>query len=99
MRKVSVLPRGPPCLRVPFERVSDATETLMARPRCRHRVPGPSFDVSDEELDYLTHGFDRSARRFVVEDAFQELRGDFGPLPVALGQPGIIPPKSPTGCL
>ena len=22
-----------------------------------------------------------------------------GPLPVALGQPGIIPPKSPTGCL
>jgi len=22
-----------------------------------------------------------------------------GPLPVALGQPGIIPPKSPTGCI
>jgi hypothetical protein len=22
-----------------------------------------------------------------------------GPLPIALGQPGIIPPKSPTGCL
>ena len=22
-----------------------------------------------------------------------------GPLPVAVGQPGIIPPKSPTGCL
>ena len=22
-----------------------------------------------------------------------------GPLPVALGQPGLIPPKSPTGCL
>src|SRR3989442_972240 len=22
-----------------------------------------------------------------------------GPLPVALGQPGLIPPKSPTGCI
>ena len=22
-----------------------------------------------------------------------------GPLPVAVGQPGIIPPKQPTGCL
>jgi hypothetical protein len=22
-----------------------------------------------------------------------------GPLPIALGQPGIIAPKSPTGCL
>jgi hypothetical protein len=22
-----------------------------------------------------------------------------GPLPIAVGQPGIIPPKSPTGCL
>jgi hypothetical protein len=22
-----------------------------------------------------------------------------GPLPVALGQPGIIPPRAPTGCI
>ena len=22
-----------------------------------------------------------------------------GPLPVALGQPGLIPPKTPTGCI
>ena len=22
-----------------------------------------------------------------------------GPLPIAVGQPGIIPPKSPTGCI
>jgi hypothetical protein len=22
-----------------------------------------------------------------------------GPLPVAVGQPGIIPPKTPTGCI
>jgi cytochrome b6-f complex iron-sulfur subunit len=24
---------------------------------------------------------------------------NLGPLPVALGQPGLIPPKSPTGCI
>jgi hypothetical protein len=47
------------------------------------------FDVSDEELDYLTHGFDGSARRFVVEDPFQELRGDFAPLPAALRARGL----------
>jgi hypothetical protein len=22
-----------------------------------------------------------------------------GPLPVALGQPGVIPPRAPTGCI
>lgn len=27
------------------------------------------------------------------------LRITLGPLPVAVGQPGIVPPKSPTGCL
>src|SRR5205823_11438826 len=47
------------------------------------------FDVSDEELDYLTHGFDGSTRRFVVEDAFEELRGDFEPLPAALRARGF----------
>jgi hypothetical protein len=42
------------------------------------------FDVSDEELDYLTHGLGSGGRRFVVEDGFAELRGDFSPLPAAL---------------
>jgi hypothetical protein len=43
--------------------------------------------------------------RFAVEvDASGALTIDtaritLGPLPVALGQPGIIPPKSPTGCI
>ena len=27
------------------------------------------------------------------------LKITLGPLPVALGQPGVIPPKSPTGCI
>jgi hypothetical protein len=39
------------------------------------------FDVSEEELAYLTAGM---ARKFVVEDAFDYLRGDFAPLPTAL---------------
>ncbi|MGH2370305.1 MAG: hypothetical protein ACRDI2_19190, partial [Chloroflexota bacterium] len=39
------------------------------------------FDTSEAELAYLLSG---TARKFVVEDAFDELRGDFGPLPAAL---------------
>lgn len=47
----------------------------------------------------------RSMDRFAAEvDAEGVLTLDtgkitLGPLPVALGQPGIIPPKSPTGCI
>jgi hypothetical protein len=39
------------------------------------------YDTSDEELAYLTAGL---ARKYVVEDAFDFLRGDFSPLPTAL---------------
>jgi hypothetical protein len=39
------------------------------------------YDVSDDELAYLTSG---TARKFVVEDAFDYLRGDFAPLPSTL---------------
>jgi cytochrome b6-f complex iron-sulfur subunit len=47
----------------------------------------------------------RSMDRFsatVSDDGTLELdtgKITLGPLPVALGQPGIIPPKSPTGCI
>jgi cytochrome b6-f complex iron-sulfur subunit len=47
----------------------------------------------------------RSMDRFaatVLADGTLELdtgRITLGPLPVALGQPGLIPPKSPTGCI
>jgi hypothetical protein len=27
------------------------------------------------------------------------LKITLGPLPIALGQPGLIPPKSPVGCI
>ena len=39
------------------------------------------FDTTADELDYLFSG---SMRKYVVEDAFPELRGDFGPLPAAV---------------
>jgi hypothetical protein len=43
------------------------------------------FDTSDEEIAYLLSG---SARKYVVEDGFDYLRGDFDPLPVALRRRG-----------
>lgn len=39
------------------------------------------FDISEEELAYLVAG---TARKYVVEDAFDYLRGDFAPLGPAL---------------
>jgi cytochrome b6-f complex iron-sulfur subunit len=47
----------------------------------------------------------RSMDRFAIEVATDGVltvdtgKITLGPLPVALGQPGIIPPKSPTGCI
>lgn len=46
-----------------------------------HYVDKYRFETSDAELAYLLSG---SARKLVVEDAFEELRGDFAPLPEAL---------------
>ena len=43
------------------------------------------FDTTEEELAYLTSG---SARKYVVEDAFDYLRGDFAPLQPALRSRG-----------
>jgi hypothetical protein len=39
------------------------------------------YDTTEEELAYLFSG---DTRKYVVEDAFGELRGDFGPLPGAV---------------
>jgi hypothetical protein len=39
------------------------------------------FDTSEEELAYLLSG---TRRKYVVEDAFEVLRGDFAPLIGAL---------------
>jgi hypothetical protein len=39
------------------------------------------FDTTEDEIAYLTAG---TAQKYVVEDAFEYLRGDFAPLPAAL---------------
>jgi hypothetical protein len=39
------------------------------------------YDVTPDELDYLFSG---TQRKFIVEDAFDVLRGDFAPLPAAV---------------
>jgi cytochrome b6-f complex iron-sulfur subunit len=46
-------------------------------------------------------GMDRFAVRVDAEGALTIVTGriTLGPLPVALGQPGIIPPRNPTGCI
>ena len=31
--------------------------------------------------------------------AVDTLKITLGPLPIALGQPGLIPPRTPTGCI
>jgi cytochrome b6-f complex iron-sulfur subunit len=53
-----------------------------------------------QELGPAPRGLDRFAHS--VEDGalvVDTSKINLGPLPVALGQPGLIPPKSPTGCI
>jgi cytochrome b6-f complex iron-sulfur subunit len=53
------------------------------------------------ELGPAPRGLDRFATRVSPDGILTVNTGKItlGPLPVALGQPGLIPPKSPTGCL
>jgi len=56
--------------------------------------------VKVEELGPAPRGMDRFAH--TIEDGeliVDTSRVILGPLPVALGQPGLIPAKSPTGCI
>ena len=56
--------------------------------------------VKVKELGPAPRGMDRFAHR--VEDGsliVDTSKVVLGPLPVALGQPGLIPAKSPTGCI
>jgi cytochrome b6-f complex iron-sulfur subunit len=56
--------------------------------------------IKVQEYGPAPRGMDRFAHRvqggaLIVDTS----RITLGPLPVALGQPGLIPPKSPTGCI
>jgi hypothetical protein len=69
----------------------EAGDVLMSRRQFQlyvysgHYTEKYRFDTTAEELAYLTAG---TARRYVVEDAFGVLRGEFDALPVALRRRG-----------
>ena len=56
--------------------------------------------VKVQELGPAPRGMDRFAHRVQDGDLIVDTsKVVLGPLPVALGQPGLIPAKSPTGCI
>ena len=58
------------------------------------KVLGPQYGPAPRSLDRFASSVD-SGGVLTVDTGKITL----GPLPVALGQPGVIPPKSPTGCI
>lgn len=58
------------------------------------KVLGPQYGPAPRSLDRFASTVD-SGGVLTVDTGKITL----GPLPIALGQPGVIPPKSPTGCI
>jgi cytochrome b6-f complex iron-sulfur subunit len=58
------------------------------------KVAGAQYGPAPRSMDRFSASVD-SAGVLTLDTG----RITLGPLPVALGQPGVIPPKSPTGCL
>jgi cytochrome b6-f complex iron-sulfur subunit len=58
------------------------------------------FGIKVEQLGPADRGLDRFAHRVENGELIVDTgKVTLGPLPIALGQPGLIPPKSPTGCI
>jgi cytochrome b6-f complex iron-sulfur subunit len=56
--------------------------------------------IKVEELGPADRGLDRFAHKVVNGDLIVDTgKVTLGPLPISLGQPGLIPAKSPTGCI
>jgi cytochrome b6-f complex iron-sulfur subunit len=55
---------------------------------------GPAFGPAPRGMDRFATVVQGDRALYV-----DTLKITLGPLPIALGQPGLIPPKSPTGCL
>jgi Rieske Fe-S protein len=55
---------------------------------------GPNFGPAPRGMDRFATVVQQDRTLYV-----DTLKITLGPLPIALGQPGLIPPKSPTGCL
>lgn len=58
------------------------------------KVAGTQYGPAPRGMDRFAIIVDGGGALFV-----DTLKITLGPLPVALGQPGVIPPKSPTGCI
>jgi cytochrome b6-f complex iron-sulfur subunit len=58
------------------------------------KAAGPAYGPAPRGMDRFSARVEADGR-LVLDTGKITL----GPLPVALGQPGIIPPKSPTGCI
>ncbi|RKY17068.1 MAG: hypothetical protein DRQ55_16655, partial [Planctomycetota bacterium] len=56
--------------------------------------------IKAQELGPAPRGLDRFAHKVQDGDLIVDTsKITLGPLPIALGQPGLIPAKSPTGCI
>lgn len=58
------------------------------------KAAGPQYGPAPRGMDRFSARVEGDGRLFLDTGKIT-----LGPLPVALGQPGIIPPKSPTGCI
>jgi len=58
------------------------------------KAAGAGFGPAPRGMDRYSIRVDAEGVLFV-----DTLKITLGPLPIALGQPGLIPPKSPTGCI
>lgn len=58
------------------------------------KIAGVAYGPAPRGMDRFAIIVDGEGALFV-----DTLKITLGPLPVALGQPGVIPPKSPTGCI
>jgi hypothetical protein len=66
-----------------------------------HGSPFDRLGIKVQNLGPAPRGLDNFAHVVDVNGVLTVDTGSItlGPLPVALGQPGVLPPRTPTGCL
>jgi cytochrome b6-f complex iron-sulfur subunit len=58
------------------------------------KADGPQYGPAPRGMDRFAIGVDGSGVLHIDTGKIT-----LGPLPIAVGQPGIIPPRTPTGCI
>ena len=102
-RDVGQRPRAVPALPAPRLQAEPVPQELLDRvplPRVALRPPGHQGARAAVRAGAAEHG---PLRATVVDGdgvlTINTGKITLGPLPIAVGQPGIIPPRSPTGCI